>query len=507
MSVRIASRPALQDLALGAAIMLLVLGATVIGGDDHDSRQLHAVDIASAVAAAGLIAARRRWPVPVLAAATLATAAATAATDLLPPFAAAALVAAYTTATMTSRITAWTLTATAAVVVYLAAVQLGGVDWQQPETVSVIAWGGMATALGDVARTRRAYLEAVLERAQRAERSREETARRRVIDERLRIARELHDVVAHHIALINVQAGVAAHVLDDQPETARQSLAVVRQAGRAVLADLSTVLGVLRTPGDPDDPAGEPTPGLARLDDLLRTLAGSGLQVAHQSEGQARTLPAAVDHAAFRIVQEALTNAHKHGNGGVVRLHLTYTPEEVSISVDNAARIPGAAGGAGRGLMRAHEHASSGGDHELIAVHEHAAGAGHGPVGVREHTSVGDAGDGLVGPHERASGAAGHGLMGRHEQASGGAGHGLVGLDEQASGGAGHGLASRHKQASGGAGHGLVGLDEHAFAGTGYGLLGVRERAAAVGGTVTARGDRDGVFRLRAHLPAPSTTP
>jgi signal transduction histidine kinase len=404
MSVRIASRPALRDrpalwerpaprdLALGAAVMLLVLVATVIGGDDQDGRQLHAVDLAAAVAAAGLIACRRRWPVPVLAASTLATAAATADTGLLPPFAAAALVAAYTVATVTDRLTAWSCTAGAVVVVYLAAVQLGGAAWQQPETVSVLAWGGLATAFGDVARTRRAYLEAVLERAQRAERSREETARRRVIDERLRIARELHDVVAHHIALINVQAGVAAHVLTDQPETARQSLAVVRQAGRTVLAELSTVLGVLRAPDDePADAAGEPPPGLGRLDELLRTLAGSGLRVTHTREGEARALPAAVDHAAFRIVQEALTNAHRHGAGGVARLCLAYLPEELSIAVDNAARVTAPPG--------------------------------------RESS--------------RFSG------------------------------------------------------------GGGYGLVGVHERAAAVGGTVTAGGDRDGVFRLRALLPAP----
>src|ERR671910_102877 len=135
----------------------------------------------------------------------------------------------------------------------------------------------MAAAAGDAVRSRRAFVDAIRERAERAERTREEEARRRVAEERLRIARDLHDVVAHHIALVNVQAGVAAHVMDRRPDQAKEALAHVREARRSALGELRATVGLLRQYGAPDDP-----------------------------------LPAAVDLAAYRIIQEALTNVRKH---------------------------------------------------------------------------------------------------------------------------------------------------------------------------------------------------
>ena len=191
----------------------------------------------------------------------------------------------------------------------------------------MLAWTGMATAVGDAARSRRAYVAAVEERARRAEQTREEEARRRVVEERLRIARELHDVVAHHIAVINVQAGVAAHVLRaaarSRPSAA---LAHVRPAPRHAC---STELAVAARRAAPapttrDAPPSRPA-GWRRLDELLDSLAAAGLAVEHRQHGEPRELPAAVDLAAYRIVQEALTNAHKHGTGTArgsrVRLH------------------------------------------------------------------------------------------------------------------------------------------------------------------------------------------
>ena len=355
--------PQLSDGALGILIMAAVLGATVIGGDDHESRVLHGADLAAAAAGAGLIALRRRWPVAILAAATLATAAAMVDVAVLPQFVTATLVCLYTVATKTRRITAWSGAVAAAAVGYLSAVLLGRAGWQQPETVTVVAWAGMATAIGDVVRTRRAYLEAVLERARRAEHTLQEEARRRVAEERLRIARELHDVVAHHIALINVQAGIASHLLTDQPAKAQASLAGVRQAARTVLEELSTVLDVLRAPDDPTDAVEEPPPGLHRLDDLLRGLAAGGLRVEHHQEGAARRLPPSVDHAAYRILQEALTNAHKHGAGGLVRVRLVYTDRELSISIENPQPPPSLprADGTGYGLLGVRERVAAAG--------------------------------------------------------------------------------------------------------------------------------------------------
>ena len=358
---RLRGHPLSSDAVLGVVAMALVLGATVIGGDDHESRTLHAADLAAAAAGAGLIALRRHRPIAVLAAATLATAAAMMDVAYLPQFVTATLVCLYTVAATTRRITAWSCTAGVAAIGYLSAVLVGGSGWQQPETVSVVAWAGMATAFGEVARTRRAYLEAVLERARRAEHTREEEARRRVAEERLRIARELHDVVAHHIALINVQAGIASHLLTDQPARAQESLAGVRQAARAVLEEMSTVLDVLRAPEDPADAAEEPPPGLDRLDHLLRMLEAGGLRIARTQEGTARRLPAAVDHAAYRILQEALTNAHKHGAGGVVRVRVVYTDEDLSISIENPQppQSTTGPGGTGYGLIGVRERAAA----------------------------------------------------------------------------------------------------------------------------------------------------
>lgn len=129
-------------------------------------------------------------------------------------------------------------------------------------------------------------MHAIRERAERAERTREEEARRRVAEERLRIARDLHDVVAHHIALVNVQAGVASHVMDKRPDQAKEALAHVREASRSALNELRATVGLLRQTGDPEAPT-EPAPGLARLDELADTFRNAGLpvEVARSDQG------------------------------------------------------------------------------------------------------------------------------------------------------------------------------------------------------------------------------
>ncbi len=141
----------------------------------------------------------------------------------------------------------------AAVVITLCALTIGTVRdaeyWSHPRPVAVAALCALAIAVADAVRNRRAYVAAVEERARRAEESREREASRRVGDERLRIARELHDVLAHHIAVINVQAGVAGHLMDRQPEQAREALDHVRSAARSVLSEMQAVVAVLREPG------------------------------------------------------------------------------------------------------------------------------------------------------------------------------------------------------------------------------------------------------------------
>jgi signal transduction histidine kinase len=271
----------------------------------------------------------------------------------------AGLVVAYTFATRTERRRTWQVAGGSIVGVFLVGGFFADGGWWTPEHFGALAWTAAAVALGDATRSRRAYIAEVEARARRAEETREEEARRRVVEERLRIARELHDVVAHHIAVINVQAGAATHVLTTRPEAAGQALLHIRRASDTVLKELASVVGVLRG-SDDHDGATEPTRGLARLSEMLDGFAAAGLRVEHQQHGSARELPAVVDLAAYRIVQEALTNAQKYGSG-LAQLAVTYAPAAVSITVTNpiAARRP--RDGSGYGLVGMRERAAAAG--------------------------------------------------------------------------------------------------------------------------------------------------
>jgi len=215
-------------------------------------------------------------------------------------------------------------------------------------TVAAIIFGG--AGVGDSVRMRRAYVAEVTERARQAELSREEEARRRVVDERLRIARELHDVVAHHIAVISVHAGAADHVLRHQPDRVWPVLGHIRTAADTVLAEIKSVISVLRDPDEVRD--AEPAPGLERVPDLLAGMAATGFAVRHRQRGEPRPLPAVVDLAAYRIVQEALTNAHRYGDGGA-DLDLEYAADTLRVEVTNrvtAGSGPGTGSGRGTGF-------------------------------------------------------------------------------------------------------------------------------------------------------------
>ncbi|WP_420706552.1 sensor histidine kinase [Streptomyces sp. NRRL F-5727] len=227
------------------------------------------------------------------------------------PVSISAVVALYTVASRTDRPTTWRVGLVTMTVLAVAAMAFGPTPWYAQENLGVFAWTGMAAAGGDAVRSRRAFVDAIRERAERAERTREEEARRRVAEERLRIARDLHDVVAHHIALVNVQAGVAAHVMDKRPDQAKEALAHVREASRSALDELRATVGLLRQSGDPAAPT-EPVSGLAVLDGLLDSFRKAGLPVSLARADGGRQLPSAVDLAAYRIVQEALTNVRKH---------------------------------------------------------------------------------------------------------------------------------------------------------------------------------------------------
>ncbi|WP_214402329.1 sensor histidine kinase [Pseudonocardia lacus] len=171
------------------------------------------------------------------------------------------------------------------------------------------------------------------ERILQADAAREEAALRKRSDERLRIAQELHDVLGHHVSLINVQAGVALYLMDDDPEQARTALTAIKQSSRDLLREMRATLGVLR--GVDAAPPHHPVPGLADLQELVGDACAAGLAVRVEVEGPAVELPPGVDRAAYRIVQEALTNTRRHSGAATATVRLRYTADELTVRVDD----------------------------------------------------------------------------------------------------------------------------------------------------------------------------
>jgi len=227
------------------------------------------------------------------------------------------------------------------------------------EALAPVFWSAFAVAAGDAVRTRRIYVQVLEERARRAEETREQEARARVVEERLHIARELHDIVAHHIAVVNIQAGLAERAMSRNAlETAATAITHVSEAARLALDDLSAVLHLLRGSGDID--RREPAPGLAQVNDLLDSYARAENRVQVTIRGGAQPLHATIELTAYRVIQESLTNATKHGILGETHLTLSYEPTDFVVHVTNPARtdvegnIP-AVPGTGYGMIGMHE--------------------------------------------------------------------------------------------------------------------------------------------------------
>ncbi|MFE3602740.1 sensor histidine kinase [Streptomyces sp. NPDC059096] len=318
------THPLAADGVLAAgALVCMVIGSFAEphrgdGVPSFDARTPSTLSLLLVVLGAATLVFRRRAPMLVLLGAGVLTMIELITTRPPAPVFMCAVLALYTVAARTDRPTTWRAGFATMSVLTAVAMGLGPGPWYSQENLGILAWTGMAGAAGDAVRSRRAFVDAIRERAERAERTREEEARRRVAEERLRIARDLHDVVAHHIALVNVQAGVASHVMDRRPDQAKEALGHVREASRSALNELRATVGLLRQSGDPAAPT-EPAPGLAQIDRLLDTFRHAGLPVEFAANGAVapgRELPAAVDLAAYRIIQEALTNVRKHAGGG-----------------------------------------------------------------------------------------------------------------------------------------------------------------------------------------------
>ena len=194
---------------------------------------------------------------------------------------------------------------------------------------------------------------------QAALREKEEQARRAVDAERLRIARELHDVVAHTMATINVQAGVAAHVIDQRPEQAAEALQAIKQASKEGLRELRGILNVLRQADESDDRL--PAPRLAQLDELIENATRAGLPTSVTVHGGVRTLAPTVDLTAYRIVQESLTNALRYAGPTTARVTLSYTDDELHVEVldGGRGRVDSAPPNAGLGIAGMRERAEA----------------------------------------------------------------------------------------------------------------------------------------------------
>ncbi|MFC7456065.1 sensor histidine kinase [Brachybacterium sp. GCM10030267] len=193
----------------------------------------------------------------------------------------------------------------------------------------------IAAALGDSARSRQAFLVQAEDRAARAERSREAEARRRVSEERLRIARDLHDTVAHQISLINLQAGAASGYLTTQPDRAESALSTIREAARGALGDIGELLRHLRDDADTD--AVPAQHGLDALEALVRRLEDSGLEIETDIGGDLAAITGLTGTVAYRVIQEGLVNAHKHGSGNRASLHVSAGRRQVHIEIENPA--------------------------------------------------------------------------------------------------------------------------------------------------------------------------
>jgi signal transduction histidine kinase len=247
--------------------------------------------------------------------------------------------------------------------------------WSPADLISEGVLMATAWILGDNLRTRRAYTASVEERAARLEQEQLDSASRAVNEERARIARELHDVVAHSVSVMVVQAGAARRVMDRDPDRAADALSSIESSGRQALDELRRLLAMLRHYGD-QRPALSPQPTIEDLETLIAQIEEAGLPVTLIVEGQPRHLPSGVDLSVFRIVQEALTNTLKHAGPARATVRVRYEPDHLLLTVtDN-----------GRGLAE-----------QLKRDNGDRVSRGHGLVGMRERVALFD-GDLQAGP-------------------------------------------------------------------------------------------------------------
>jgi signal transduction histidine kinase len=355
------------NIAVSASVPMLAI-AGIMHDKVSSDRAVGIVTIATVVGVA--LRYRARWPMAVLVVSLLGAMTVLLVGRASPALELACEIAVFTVACLRPRRVAGTAALLSAVVLFGAARSGVRVPITSAETLIVLVWTALAFAGGVAMRTQMAYVLALAERSRVADENYEQQTRTRVVEERVRIARELHDVVAHHIAVINVHAGLARRAIGRDAGTVDTALGHVQESARTVLQELGTVLSVLRSTDAEESASGgttQPAPELQRLDELLKTFAVAGFDVRTTATGSLRGMDRACDLAAFRIIQESLTNASKHGADGQAQLTLTSAVSGLTIGVSNLVSV---------GSVRSSAQVNAPVGHGLIGMHERAAACG-----------------------------------------------------------------------------------------------------------------------------------
>ncbi|MGH3690775.1 MAG: sensor histidine kinase [Microbacterium sp.] len=342
------------------SIVAVIVTFAVLPFPDEDFRA-SGWQMVPALLPAAAVLLRRRLPFVALGVSVACAVALAAAGVVSPSALIAAAIVCYALVDLRGRRIGLIGVIAASVLVFLSNGWAMGGDLFDATALQFVLFILLAGALGDAARSRREFMEAMTDRAERAERSRDDEARRRVTEERVRIARDLHDVVAHQISVISLNAGVASSTLETRPERAREALTTIRSASRTVLTDIGGLMSLLRSDDADDAPGLHPQHGLANLGMLVERFTDAGLRVSvHRAVGAVALSPAS-DHVAYLVVQEGLTNAHKHGADGTVAVTVRVVDDALTLTVTNPVRPPDAASSppSGHGLRGLRERVSS----------------------------------------------------------------------------------------------------------------------------------------------------
>lgn len=347
---------------VAVAIATLVMATLLIAGAS-ERFDTGWPEVVAGVGAFGLVLMRRRFPLPLLAIAMTWTAVHIVIWERPTPVIFATIVLLASACVLLERWEAIALGAGVGLCLYVLGLIGNDAELADARAVIGIAWAAMAVGIADAIRSWRRFRESAEAQLLSTVVAAEARTRQQVSEERLAIARELHDLLAHNLSVMNVQTGAALHLLRVDPDRAEESLTEARDAGRNVLDELRELLGVLRD-DDSDDVPRSSLPMIDRLDDLVETMRSAGLRVEWSRSGEPRALTPAASLAAYRIVQEALTNAAKHGTGAV-ELGMRWTDRELAVRVENHPESGDAPGG-GHGLIGMRERAAANGG-ELTA--------------------------------------------------------------------------------------------------------------------------------------------